>query len=254
MRMRHFLLNCLMLMLPVWAHGAALSGNEIARNMQATRLSNGFSARMNVAVIEANGKRQEPFKLSIIGQLNSEHRRLLLRGVSPAGIQHKRIVAEIKNGKIVAATYAEAPETPIADFAEDQDIFDSGLRLWDMFAPWWDWREQKVIGTADIRGVSCIRVRSAENAVAAHARSVVSCIDTSRKISLRTEIWGPDNKLMRTIEVLSTQRRNSGTIVAKKVQLKNYSGRITESEVYSGDENYEVSDVMFSRLGALENK
>ena len=237
-----------MLVLPVWTHGAPLSGKDIAGNMQAVRLSDGFSARMNVAVIEANGKRQVPFKLSIIGQLNSEHRRLLLRVVAPAGIQHNRIVAEIKNGKVVAAAYTEAPGAPVADFAEDQDIFDSGLRLWDMFAPWWDWPEQKVIGTANIRGLPCMLVRSAENPVADHARSVVSCIDTSRKISLRTEIWGPDNKLLRTIEVIGTQRRDSGITVAKKVQRKDYSGRITESEVYSGDENYEVSDVMFSRL------
>jgi hypothetical protein len=250
MKRHPFLLASLVLALSTPGFGAPLSGKEIAEKMQASRLSDGFSARMNVAVIESNGRRQEPFKLSLIGQRNSQHQRLLLRGISPARLQQQRVAAELRSGKIVAVSYQNVPESLTTIFDADEAIFDSGLRLWDMFAPWWNWPEQQRLGTVEIRGQSCELVHSTETGSAAFARSVVSCVDTARNISLRTEIFGPGKSRLRTIEVLSTMRRDSGAIAAKKLQLEDNKYRITESEIYSGDENYEVSDALFSRLNA----
>jgi len=247
---RLFLLASFMLALSTPGFGSPLSGKEIAEKMQAARLSDGFAVRMNVAVIESNGRRQEPFKLSLIGQLNSQHQRLLLRGISPARLQQQRIAAELRSGKIVAVSYQDAPGSLTTTLNADEVIFDSGLRLWDMFAPWWNWPEQQHLGTAEVRGQSCELVRSSETRSAAFGHSVVSCVDTARNISLKTEIFGAGKRLLRTIEALSTIHRDSGSIAAKKLQLEDNKHRITELEIYSGDENYEVSDALFARLNA----
>ncbi len=245
-----FLLG-LLLSLSSLANGAPLSGQELADAMRNARISDGFSLRMNVAVIEASGKRHEPFKLSVVGQRNRHHQRSLLRGISPTSIQQQRIAAEIRTGEIIAVSYAEAPNSRIAPIAADQRIFDSGLVLWDMFAPWWDWPEQRVLGAAKIRGQECIILRSAGNPNAG-VQAVISCIDVAQKIALKTEIFGEHQKLLRVIEVLSTLRLESGVVSAKKIQLRDARNTITESEIYSGDENYEVNDALFTSLDSAE--
>lgn len=243
----------LLLSLSSLVNGAPLSESEIAKTMSNARVSNGFSLRMSVAVIEASGKRHEPFKLSIVGQRTRHHQRLLLRGISPTSIQQQRIAAEIRASEITAVSYADAPNSRITPIAADQGIFDSGLVLWDMFAPWWDWPEQRVLGTAKVRGQECIMLWSGGNPNAG-AQAVISCIDVAQKIALKTEIFGEHQKLLRVIEVLSTLRLESGTVSAKKIQLRDARNTITESEIYSGDENYEVNDALFTSLDSAEKR
>lgn len=251
MRLSLVFLLGLMLSLSSLVNGAPLSGQEIADAMRNARVSDGFSLRMNVAVIEASGKRHEPFKLSVVGQRTRHHQRLLLRGISPISIQQQRIAAEIRAGEITAVSYADAPNSRITPIAANQQIFDSGLVLWDMFAPWWDWPDQRVLGAAKIRGQECIILSSAGNPNAG-IQTVISCIDVTQKVALKTEIFGEHQKLLRVTEVLSTLRLESGAVSAKKIQLRDARNTITESEIYSGDENYEVNDALFTSLDSAE--
>lgn len=240
-----------LLLLFTFGSGAALaaapSATELAESMRQVRLSDGFEARMQVAVIQADRRRLLPFKMSIVGQIGAERQRLRIRGISPDPVRNRHILAERNGGRIHAVQY-RPPENNPEKFEPFSKLFDSGLVLWDMFGAWWTWPQQNLAGTESIDGHSCTLVRSLTDDDAAPVREVVSCIDTAARLSLRTQFYGRRHELLRTVTVQQTIRKESGALGAKKMTVAGADRTLTEVEVYGGDEHYLVTPEIFAPL------
>jgi len=235
--------------------GAELSSGitaaELASQMKQAQRSNGFSARMNVAVIQANGRRLQPFKVAVIGQLLDDRQRLLVRGISPESVRNHYYAAErAADGNIRAIAYSEQPATDSTEISSQTRLFDSGMVLWDMLSPWWDWPKQTLGTAGQFIGHGCTTVVSHAPADSPIGK-VSSCVERDEKLSLRTQLFDKQNKSSRTLNVERMMKMESGAMAAKKLSITETDNTRTEIEVYSGDENYFINTATFSRLDAL---
>lgn len=231
------------------AHGAEPSAAALAETMQKARLSEGFEARMNVAAIKPDGRRAMPLKIAVIGQIGKDRERLLIRGISPDTVRNLRFAAEkTADGRIRAIEYGEQGSGSVVEASPFARLFDSGLAIWDMFGPWWNWPKQELGGTDRIAGRECTLVRSQTDAVNSPIREVVSCVDRDARLSLRTQLFDRRHALIRTISVGQTTRLGSGATAAKKLSVTEADKAVTEIEVYSGDEEYLIGADTFIKL------
>ncbi len=228
---------------------AQAGATALAGTMRQARLSDGFEARMNVAAIKPNGRRAMPFKIAVIGQIGKERQRLLIRGISPDTVRNRYFAAEkTADGRIRAIEYGEQGSAGIAEASPLAGLFDSGLVIWDMFGPWWNWPKQELVGTEQIAGRECSIVRSQTDTVNSPIRKVVSCVDKDARLSLRTQLFDRQHALIRTISVERTMRKESGAMAAKKLSVTEADKSVTEIEVYSGDEEYLIGADTFNKL------
>ena len=246
-------LSCFLLLLAcIPAYAGEPSATSLAGLMREAQLSDGFSARMNVAVIKADGRRMQPFKVAVIGQMTAARRRLLIRGIAPASVRNHYFAAETRAaGVIRAIAYTEQPTTEGAVMPALTPLFDSGMVIWDMLSPWWDWPEQTLGEAEQVAGHECTVVTSLAPAGDLPVHEVVSCIDRDAKLSLRTQLFDKRHRLMRSITVEHMMRMGSGAMAAKRMTITDTDNVRTEIEVYSGDENYLIGSETFFRLDAL---
>jgi len=251
--MKHSVFTGLLLLLALTpAYAAAPSAASLAVMMREAQLSNGFSARMNVAVIKKDGRRMLPFKIAVIGQMTTDKQRLLIRGIAPASVGGHYFAAEsAADTEIRAIAYTEQPATVSVAIPAFTPLFDSGLVIWDMLSPWWDWPEQTLGKAEQVAGHTCTVVTSLAPAGNLPVHEVVSCIDQDVKLSLRTQFFDKNHKLIRTFTVEHMMRMASGAMVAKRLTITEADQSRTEIEAYSGDENYLIGAETFSRLDAL---
>lgn len=236
------------------AYGAELSATALAETMRQARLSNGFEARMDVAAIKPNGRRAMPFKIAAIGQIGNEKQRLLIRGISPEAVRNRYFAAEkTADGRIRAIEYGGEGSAGVAETSPTGRLFDSGLVIWDMFGPWWNWPKQELGGTERIAGRECTLVRSQTDAVNSPIREVVSCVDKEARLSLRTQLFDRRHTLIRTISVKLTTRLGAGATAAKKLSVTEADKAVTEIDVYSGDEEYLIGADTFIKLDQQKN-
>ncbi|HEX5363059.1 MAG TPA: hypothetical protein VFW59_02225 [Gallionella sp.] len=229
--------------------GAAADAAALAEAMQQARYSDGFTVRMNIASIQPNGRRAMPFKLAVIGQIDAKRQRLLIKGISPDMVRNRFVVAERNaDGRIRAIGYTEPSAADIGKVDPTAPLFDSGLVLWDMLAPWWEWPRQNMGETEQIAGRSCTLVRSQTDENFSPIREVISCVDEKARLSLRTQLFDRRHTLIRTISVKQTMRKDSGALAAKKLTITDHA--VTEVEVYSGDEHYQVTADTFAQFDA----
>src|SRR5664279_4445915 len=73
---------------------ASFSATEFAESMKQARYSDGFEVRMKVTTVDSDGRRSEPIKLAIIGQITSDQERLLVSGISPDKVRNRSLAAE----------------------------------------------------------------------------------------------------------------------------------------------------------------
>jgi hypothetical protein len=219
---------------------AAPSAAELATRMREVRLSPGIEARVQVVTVAPDGQRSEPVKLAIVGQSDATRRRLLLRGIAPESLRGEIRLAEYRAG-CVRTVDGKGAADPYAA------IFGTGLVAWDMLAPWWDWPQQSLAGSDRIAGRDCTLVRSRNDDPAAPIREVLSCVDADAGLALRTQLFDGKGAPVRSIAVVTTLRKESGLLAAKKLTI-GAGGRISEVETYSGDEHYEVPADAFARL------
>jgi hypothetical protein len=240
----------LLAMLACPAYGAESSAaTALAESMRQARLSNGFEARMNVAVVKPDGRRAMPLKIAVIGQVGKERQRLLIRGISPEVVRNRYFAAEkTADGRIRAIEYGGEGSAGVAEASPLERLFDSGLVIWDMFGPWWNWPKQELDGTERIAGRDCTLVRSQTDSVTSPIREVVSCVDRDARLSLRTQFFDRRHALIRTISVERTTRLGSGATAAKKLSVTEADKSATEIEVYSGDEEYLIGADTFNKL------
>ncbi len=238
-----------MLLVGFATHGvcAEQSAAALAEAMRTARYSEGFEARMNVSVFKGDGQRAASFKLAVIGQVGEGGQRLLLRGITPEKVRNHFVASEKRaGGPIRAIGYTDAASGEKAD--PTMRVFDSGMVLWDMFAPWWNWGKQNVVETDVVGGRSCTVVRSQTDESAAPIREVVSCVDRDARLSLRTQLFDRQHALVRTITVERLVRKESGAMAAKRMTITEADDTVTEVEVYSGDEHYLVTADTFAAL------
>jgi hypothetical protein len=250
MRALNFISACLL----VSAHAvyaADTSAGAVAETMQQAKYSSGFEARLNVFVTLANGAHPEPFKIAVIGQMSADKQRLLVRGIAPEAVRGRHVAAgRGSDGRIKAVAYRAADEYAAAD--PNARLFNSGLVAWDMFGSWWYWPQQTLGGTDQINGRECRKIRSATDDASSSVREVESCVDLAAKLSLRTRLYDSRHALLRTTTVAAVMRNgDGGRLIAKKLQITEANRTRTEVEVYTGDDQYEISAETFAALDHL---
>ena len=230
------------------AEPAVITSSEaLAESMRKARFSDGFEVRMNVSKVQPDGHRFPPLKLAVIGQISIERERLLFRGISPDKVRNRFFAAEKRaTGDIRSIAYDEHISGSLVEAAPFTKVFDTDLVIWDMFAPWWSWPKQSVGGTEQIAGHDCTIVRSQSDAGISPIREVISCVDESERLSLRTQLFDGHHTLVRTISVEQTMRKESGVSAATRMSITGIDKSITEVEVYSGDEHYRITVDTFS--------
>jgi hypothetical protein len=221
----------------------------LAQSMRSARLSEGFQARMKVSLVQTDGRRAPPFKIAVIGQFSDRLERVLIRGISPDAVRHRVFAAERgADGVIRAVTYEDDLPGAIAQADPLMKLFGSDLVVWDMFGAWWNWPHPSLGGTERIGGRDCTIVTFQADSAMSPVREVISCIDEAARLALRTQFFGGRHKLLRTVSVMQTMRRESGAMAAKAMTITGVDDSITEVRVYSGDEHYLVTPGTFPSL------
>jgi len=224
---------------------AILSATMLAELMQQANYSAGFEERLSVTTVNSYGHRTLPIKLAVIGQFDNKNQRLLIRGISPANIKDHFIAAEkSSDGSIRAIEYHGISKNykKVNLFAK---LFDTGLVIWDMFTPWWQWPKQRLLGIERIEERNCTIVDSLYESTISSIREVVSCVDKAAGLSLKTKLFDERHKLVRTITVIRMVGKESGTMAAKEILITDTDKLTTEIEIYSGDEHYSITPDTF---------
>jgi hypothetical protein len=220
----------------------------LADIMRRARHTDGFEARMNISTIKPNGSLNVPFKLALIGQFTEHKQRLLLRGISPDTVHNRHIAAEQTDRRFKAIEY-RTTDTNRAEIDIQTGLFNSGLVIWDMFSPWWNWPKQEIAGTGEIAGRPCLLIRSQTDTD--KVREVISCVDREAMLSLRTQLFDRSHTLLRTLTVQQLMHKESGAMAAKKLSITEADKSVTQIEIYSGDEHYLITPETFARLDAF---
>lgn len=232
------------------ACGAESSATEWLDLIKQARRSDGFEARMSVTVTKPNGQRNLPIKLSVIGQIRSDQQRFKIRGISPELVRNHFVeVSQYADGRIGVVAY-EPSSTDEKNLDPLARLYDSGLVAWDMLAPWWGWQKQAVGEVNANDGRECTVVLSKSETGTIGIAEAVSCISRDARLALTTELLDDHRKLVRTLKVERMMRKDSGAMAAKRVVITEANGTITEIEIYSGDEHYQMGADAFARSDA----
>ncbi len=226
---------------------AEQSAAALAETMKRARYSDGFEARMNISVFKLDGQRTASFKVAVIGQVGDDAQRLLIHGISPDKVRDRFIAAERgADGRIRAIAYTGDTSGGSAKFDASARLFDSGLVLWDMFGSWWNWPGQNLVESSQVAGRACTVVRSRSEDSASPIREVVSCVDPKARLSLQTQLYDRQHVLLRTIAAERLVRKESGAMAARRLTITEADDTVTEVEVYSGDEHYQITADTFA--------
>jgi len=228
-----------------YAEPLTISAQDIAAKMSSAKYSNGFEVRMNVFVTKANGAHPLPMKLAVIGQMAADKQRLLIRGISPKAIRGHFVAAE-RIGDVRVIKFQTTNNSSKLD--PYSQLFNSGLVIWDMFSPWWGWSTQILQGRERINKHECERIHSRTNDLRSVVQEVESCVDIHDRISLRTRLYDSQHVLLRTASVQNFMRKSQGLLAAKKLTIVGADQSKTEIEIYSGDEEYQVTAETFAAL------
>jgi hypothetical protein len=221
--------------------------------MRQANNSEGFEARMNVLVTKANGSHPLPIKVAVIGQFLENKQRLLIRGISPDAVRKVFFATERnRDNKFTLLEYVNESVIDQAERDPFAKIFNTGMVPWDMFSPWWDWGRQELQGSKKINGHDCTLIHSWTDEKSSVIREVESCVDIRAKLSLWTSIFGGDHELLRTYEVIQWVHKGNGKeMMAKKLRITDVDKTITELEVYAGDEEFYISEKIFSMFDVI---
>jgi hypothetical protein len=231
------LLLCLLGAVPEVCAQEISSARDIATMMKASRLSEGFQVRMRVTAADSDAP--HPLKLAVVGQFDGSRARLAMRVISPETMRNQFIVAQYRDGAQPSAM-AHGEHGVADDLAIDpyMTLFGTQLVPADMFAIWWDWPQQTLGESMHIAGKDCTVVHSRSGTLPGPLREVDSCVDVNGKLSLRTQIFGAGHKILRTITVEKTMRKEDGALAARRLTVQAVDGTSSIVEVYDGDEHY----------------
>ena len=223
------------------------SAGDLADAMMTRLYSEGFEARMSISITKS-GAHAGPIKVAVIGQLGPERQRLLVKGISPDSVRDRFVAVERKpDGAIRAIQYDGASEN-VSEVDPFAGLFDTGVVVWDLLSPWWQWPVQRIVGTDHRDGRDCTVVRSKRADAISPIAEVVSCVEPGTRLALRTQFFDARGALVRTKELGQIVRTASGSVVAKTLSIKGRNGSVTEIDVYGGDEQYSIRADTFARL------
>jgi hypothetical protein len=233
--------SCLLLlcaMSPAWGEAlAGRSASPLVEAMQAARESEGFEIRLTLR--RSGGGTEESTRIALIGQSIEGRERLLVRAISPSGIRDRAIVSERVGDHVRSTAYG--PDATSAAMRADPmaGVFGSGLVVWDLMAPWWNWPDQVDEGPQAVGGRQCTQIRSRPaGKEASPVREVLSCVDAANGLSLKTMLFDGRHRMLRSIEVTRDIRTQAGRSTARSASIADADGAVTFVDVYSGDEHY----------------
>ncbi len=226
---------------------AEVSGEDLADAMMNRLYSDGFEARMTISVTKSSGAHAGPIKVAVIGQLGPWRQRLLVKGISPDSVRDHFVAAERKpDGSIHAIQYDGVSER-VSDVDPFANLFETGVVVWDLLSPWWQWPLQRIVRTDHRGGRECTVVRSRRADAISPIAEVVSCVEPGTRLALRTQFFDARGALVRTKELGQIVHTASGS-VAKTLSIEEPNGSVTEIDVYGGDDQYSIRADTFSRL------
>ena len=203
---------------------------------------------MTISVTKIGGTHTGPIKLAVIGQLSPERQRLLIKGISPESVRDRFVAVERKpDGSIHAIRY-EVASASVSDVDPFANIFETGIVVWDLLSPWWQWPLQHIVGTDHRDGRDCTVVRSKRADAISPIAEVVSCVELGTRLALKTQLFDARGTLVRTKELGQLVHAASGSVVARTLSINERNGSVTEIQVYGGDEQYSIRADTFSRL------
>jgi hypothetical protein len=221
----------------------------LAALMVQERLSNGFEARMNVYAPPVDGYRELLLKFALVAQIGKDTTRLAARGISPEPARNRVFVAELRaDGTIAALTHDAGAPREFIEVDPFRNLFGTNLFPWDLLGAWWTWPNPKLGESERVAGHECVNVRFLAVDGASPISEVISCIDVTERIAWRTRLLDRKRALIRSISVEQTMRRESGSLAARSITIKNGEGRAIQVEAYSGDEHYSIPAETFSAL------
>lgn len=230
------------------AHAAESTAAGLAEMMRQARISEGFEVRMNVSVTRPDGTRVRPFRVAVIGQIDAHRQRLLIRGIAPETVKDRAFVAERAADGGIRVVGFDATGGGGGERDPHARLYNSGLILWDMFAPWWGWKKLRLGESGTGGGLACRVVRAA--AEGEPVAAVESCVNPEGGLAVKTQLFDAHHNLLRTLNVAKPMRKASGKLAAKRLNIVEADGTLTEIEVYAGDENYQITSDTFERLNA----
>lgn len=227
---------------------ATRSAGDLADAMLNRLYSDGFEARMTISVTKSGGAHAGPIKVAVIGQLGTGRQRLLVKGISPDSVHDRFVAVERKpDGTTRAIQYDGASEN-VSEVDPFANLFETGVVVWDLLSPWWQWPLQRIVGTDHRDGRNCTVVRSKHADAISPIVEVVSCVEPGTGLALRTQLFDARGTLVRTKELGQIVHTASGSVVAKTLSIKGRDGSVTEIDVYGGDEQYSIRADTFARL------
>jgi hypothetical protein len=228
--------------------------------MRAARASDGFELRVALTAsgpragtgtgtgtdtaASPEGAALEPVKVAIVGQADAAGERVLVRGIAPARVRDAVVMASHVDRRVAARAGGAAVDPQAV-------LFGTGLVAWDLLAPWWDWPDARVTGTAEVGGHACTELRSRAPAAGGEGEAVaevLSCIDARRGLAWRTRLFDRHHRLLRELVVEREIRTQAGTSAAKLATITSADGRTTRVEVYAGDEHHRIEPGTFAAL------
>lgn len=239
----------LLCLLTYTQHIFATEQDSLVNRMRLARHTDGFEARMNINRAKPDGSLNIPVKVALIGQFAEHRQRLLIRGISPDSVHNRHIAAERQGDHRIRAIEYHTGDTNRAETDIQAGLFNTGLVIWDMFSPWWNWSKQEITGSDQIAGRPCSLIRSQTDT--GKIREVISCVDREAMLSLRTQLFDRSHTLLRTLTVQQLMHKESGAMAAKKLSITEADKTITKIEIYSGDEHYLITPETFARLDAF---
>ena len=231
------------------ARGAE-SAAQLVEAMRAARVSAGFEIRLTVRA-PGTGSPGGTTRLALIGQSDAEHDRLLVRAIAPAWLRDRAIVSERLGERIVATAFG--PDAAAAPMPADPTagLFGSGLVVWDLMAPWWNWPDQVAGPARAVAGHACTELRSRPDPhEAGVVREVVSCVDPRIGLAWLTLLFDDRHQLLRSIEVTRDMRTQGGAAAARSATITDGDGGVTLVDVYGGDEQYQIRPHTFDTAPA----
>lgn len=229
---------------------AVLSGDDIAKNLRENQYSAGFQARFNVLHRTQKGVVSAPMQLILIGQVNAQQRRFLLRRVSSNTLNSTQILIEQTENTLPKILQLDATNATPSTLPAHVPLLESALQAIDLLSPWWSW-QQSLGASAIIQGKKCQILHSVNPSKQQNLpyQRAESCIDLQQNLALRIQIFNANNIEVRRFEVLKSWPKSSGNgYFAKKFRLTTPTREVTEFEIYSGDEEYQINDQTFAAL------
>ena len=203
---------------------------------------------MTISVTKSGGVHAAPIKVAVIGQLGPGRQRLLVKGISPDSVRDRFVAVERKPGGSIRAIQYDGASENVSDFDPFANLFETGVVVWDLLSPWWQWPLQRIVGTDHRDGKDCTVVRSRNADALSPIAEVVSCVELGSRLALRTQFFDAHGTLLRTKELGQIVHTASGSVVAKTLSIKGRNNSVTEIDVYGGDEQYSIRADTFSRL------